>query len=97
MKDNETTKLAIEQLRQHGIEFGKRYRDKASRFEGTATAIYFYEHACVRVNLRGTNKSTGAAIEFTFDAPELEVADDGIPVPAGTRTGGPHDLTTPTR
>lgn len=90
-----TADQIAEQLEAHRIEFGKTYRDPASGFEGVATALYFFKHGCLRIGLRGQNRTTGEPAEFTFDAPELvEVLPDRNeqPVPAGTRKGGPHDL-----
>jgi hypothetical protein len=92
-KKNPTTKLIHEQLAEYGIEFGERYRDPASEFEGVVVAFYFFEHGCLRVNLRGQNNSTGGALEMTFDAPELVRVADDKPVPKGSTKGGPHGLT----
>lgn len=92
MSATATTKAIVEQLNDHGIEFGKRYRDPSSKFEGEVAALYFFKHGCLRVALRGTNKTTGEPAEFSFDAPELVEVETAKPVPAGTRTGGPHDL-----
>lgn len=89
---SETRDQVVEQIDAHGIEFGEKYRDPASGFEGVVVALYFFEHGCMRVNLRGHNESTGGALEQAFDAPELVRVVDEKPVPAGSRTGGPHDL-----
>lgn len=97
MKKNQTNKQIVEQLDAHGIEFGERYRDPSSGFEGDVQAMYFYKHGCLRVCLRGVNKTTGEPAEFTFDAPELVAVETAKPVPAGPRTGGPHGLQGPTR
>lgn len=91
-KSTDTCKQIAEQIDDHGIEFGKRYRDPASEFEGEVTALYFFKHGCMRVALRGKNKTTGEPAEFTFDAPELVAVETAKAVPAGKRTGGPHDL-----
>lgn len=80
------------QLVEHGVELGKRYKDKASGFEGTATALYFFEHGCLRINLRGSSKTTGEPVDASFDAPDLIDGESEKAVPASpTRTGGPHD------
>lgn len=79
-------------MREHGIEFGVKYRDPSSGFEGYAEQIYFFKHGCTRVCLRGMNRTTGEPAEFSFDAPELVRVDTETKVPAGTRTGGPHDI-----
>jgi len=84
-----------EQITAHGIEFGDRMRDEASGFEGHVCALYLYEHGCMRVQLRGANKTTGEPVDATFDAPELEHATTGEPVARSRRTGGPHGLSGP--
>lgn len=89
---NETTKQIVEQLEAHGLSFGKKYRDPSSGFEGDIQTFMFYKHGCMRVFLRGVNKTTGEPAEFAFDAPELVEVVTEKPVPAGKRTGGPHDL-----
>lgn len=89
---NETAEQIIEQLKAHGIEFGKKYRDPSSGFEGDVQTFMFYKHGCMRVFLRGTNKTTGEPAEFAFDAPELIEIETEKPVPKSRRTGGPHDL-----
>ncbi len=97
MRRNETSKQIIDQLDAHKIEFGKTYKDPASGFEGSVQAMFFYKHGCLRVGLRGVNKTTGEPAEFTFDAPELVEVKTGAAVPKGPRTGGPHDLIGPAR
>jgi len=56
-----------------GIEFGHRYRDPYTGFEGVAVAVYVYEHSCPRVNLRKLGKE-GTLLESAFDAPGLQPA-----------------------
>ena len=98
MRKKTATQDAVEShLAEYGIEFGEKYRDPSSNFEGTATALYFYRHGCLRVGLRGMNKTTGEPAEFTFDAPELIKVATEEPVPVGTRRGGPHGMTGPSR
>jgi hypothetical protein len=94
-KRNDTTRQLVEQMDAHRIEFGKKYRDPASGFVGEVQALYFYKHGCLRVSLRGQHKTSGEPAEFTFDAPELVAVDTGVQVPAGKRSGGPHDLASP--
>ncbi len=91
---SETFDQILEQLKAHGIEFGKKYRDPSSGFEGDVQTFCFYKHGCMRVWLRGVNKTTGEPAEFSFDAPELVEVETEKPVPAGKRTGGPHGLKT---
>jgi hypothetical protein len=71
------------------ISLGERYRDTATGFVGTATAVYFYLHACERVCLKGMN-GQGEVVEYVFDAPEIEHAETNTR-PVVTKTGGPHD------
>lgn len=96
-KQTGTARQIAEQMAEHEIEFGIRYRDPASGFEGEPTALYFFKHGCLRVALRGVNKTTGEPAEFTFDAPELVEVETMKAVPAGIRSGGPHDLAPVTR
>jgi hypothetical protein len=95
-KSTPTAKSVSKQMDDHSIEFGEKYRDSHSGFEGVAIALYFFEHGCMRVNLRGMN-GDGDIKEYAFDAPELERADTDEKVPAGARSGGPHDLAPPSR
>lgn len=88
-----TIDQVVEQLVAHGIEFAGKYRDPASGFEGEVQSLYFFKHGCLRVELRGTNKTTGEPASFAFDAPDLVKVETGEAVPRGSRTGGPHDLT----
>lgn len=70
------------------VVLGDRYRDTATGFEGTATSVYFFEHACERVQLKGIN-TQGEVVEYVFDAPELEHAETRLQ-PVVTKSGGPH-------
>jgi len=75
------------------IELGQKYRDTATGFEGTASAVYFFQHGCERVNLKGLN-GQGELVEYVFDAPELEHRESGRKVELlEKKTGGPHDRT----
>jgi hypothetical protein len=94
---NDTVAAITDQVKAHGIEFGKRYRDKASGFEGVCVSLYYFEHGCCRACLRGASKTTGEPVEATFDAPDLLAVDTEQAVPKGPRTGGPHGLGGPPR
>ena len=96
-RKNETQKMVEAQLAEYGIEFGARYRDSASLFEGTVTSVHFYQHGCMRVTLRGASKTTGEPLDCSFDAPELVSVATEVPVPKGTTRGGPHGLSSPSR
>lgn len=71
------------------IVLGERYRDIATGFVGTATAVYFFEHACERVQIKGMN-TQGEVLDYVFDAPDLEHAETQRR-PVVAKTGGPHD------
>jgi hypothetical protein len=70
------------------ITLGERYRDDQSGFEGIATATYFYQFGCERVNLESFNKKTNDIVSLTFDAPRLTNVATGKKATV-TRTGGP--------
>jgi hypothetical protein len=53
------------------IELGKMYRDTQTGIEGIATAIYFFQHACERVQIEYVNQKDGELKELVFDAPRL--------------------------
>jgi hypothetical protein len=70
------------------IKLGERYRDEQTGFEGTATSIHFYQHACERVSLESYNKKLGLE-ELTFDAKRLIHIPSGQAVDSKT-PGGPE-------
>lgn len=72
------------------IVLGERYKDTQTGFIGHATAVYFFQHGCERVQLKAL--ADGEIKEFVFDAPELEHVDTGVRA-TSPRTGGPHDRT----
>lgn len=75
------------------VELGQKYRDTATGFEGTASAIYFFQHGCERVALKALN-GNGELVESVFDAPELEQLTSGRKVNLlEKKSGGPHDRT----
>ena len=53
------------------IILGERYVDDQTGYQGTATAVYFFQHACERVTLEAYDETTKKVIETTFDAPRL--------------------------
>jgi hypothetical protein len=74
------------------IELGKKYRDKQTGYEGTAAAIYFFEHGCERVELKSLTRHSGELAIAVFDAPELvEVATEEPVTLVAKKAGGPHD------
>lgn len=65
---------------------GDKYRDPLTGFEGVATAVTFYLHACERITLEYVKDGK---IEYeSFDAPRLVHVASGQQ-PVTTRTGGP--------
>ena len=72
------------------VKLGERYSDPQTGVDGVATAIYFFQYACERVQLERVNEKDGKVEEHVFDAPRLERVADKKPVGA-SRTGGPGD------
>jgi hypothetical protein len=70
------------------IVLGDEYEDTQTEFRGIATAIYFYQYGCERVNLEAFDKKTKDIRSLTFDAPRLRHVKTGR-VATVTRTGGP--------
>lgn len=70
------------------INLGEEYLDKQSGFKGIATAIYFYQFGCERVNLEVFDKKSSEVKSIAFDAPRLTSTKTGITAKV-TRTGGP--------
>jgi len=71
---------------QTDVRLGDRYRDPLTGFEGVATAVTFYLHACERVSLEFVKDGE---VKFeTFDAPRL-IHVNTETTPTTTRTGGP--------
>lgn len=69
------------------IKLGEHYRDRQTGIEGVATAIYFFQHACERVQLELV-KSDGDLKELVFDSPRLEHIPSGQQA-RSDRPGGP--------
>lgn len=53
------------------IILGEKYRDEQTGYEGVATAIFFFQHACERVCIETYDKKTKKVISETFDSPRL--------------------------
>lgn len=70
------------------IVLGERYRDEQTGLEGVATAIYFFQHACERVQLEMVNQHDGNIMEPVFDAPRLTHVKSGVRATTD-RPGGP--------
>lgn len=68
------------------VRLGERYRDPLTGFEGVATSVTFYLHACERVALEFIKD--GKVGYEAFDAARLVHIGSGAQ-PRTTRTGGP--------
>ena len=73
---------------QSDIILGEEYEDTQTAFRGIATATYFYQFGCERVNLEAYDKKTQDIRSLTFDAPRLRSVKSGK-VAKTVRTGGP--------
>lgn len=71
------------------IQLGEKYRDEQTGYEGTAVAIYFYQHACERVSLECFDATTKKVIDTVFDSPRLTHIESGKKATT-SRTGGPE-------
>jgi hypothetical protein len=76
------------------IEFGERYRDKNSGYEGVATALYFYEFGCARVSLVSMDDK-GDVKDLSFDEQSLVKVGTGKPVEAFAKVGGARPAPAP--
>ncbi len=70
------------------IQLGERYRDEQTGMEGIATAIFFFQHACERVQLERINSHNQQLEETVFDAPRLTHVGTGLRAVVA-RPGGP--------
>lgn len=70
------------------ITLGERYRDEQTGFEGVATSIHFYQHACERVSLETFDSHSQEIKECSFDSPRLTHIKSGRTATT-TRPGGP--------
>lgn len=70
------------------IKLGERYRDDQTGYEGTATAVYFFQYGCERVTVENYDATRKEIKEQTFDAPRLTHIDSNKRVTVD-RTGGP--------
>lgn len=71
------------------IVLGERYQDKQTGFEGIATGLHFYQHACERVTLEALNIKSGELLELNFDAPRLVAVAKPDEAVRQQQTGGP--------
>jgi hypothetical protein len=78
------------------IVLGERYRDKQTGFEGVATCVSFFQHACERVMLESYDAAKQDVKEYVFDAPRLVHVETGKQAET-TKTGGPRPAAGPPR
>lgn len=70
------------------IKLGERYADDQTGYEGVATSVTFYQHACERVCIENYDANRKEVKEAIFDAPRLRHIRSGR-VPTVDKTGGP--------
>ena len=70
------------------IQLGESYVDDQTGIQGIATAIYFFQHACERVQIEYVNEKDGELKELVFDAPRLRHAKSTTPA-RQFKPGGP--------
>ena len=70
------------------IILGEKYRDEQTGYEGTATALYFFQYGCERVTIETLDPGRKQLVQETFDAPRLVHVETGKRATV-TRTGGP--------
>lgn len=72
-----------------GIVLGETYRDTQTGYEGVATAVYFYQYGCERVELESFDKKRNELKTVNFDVPRVQHVGTGRQI-TSTRTGGPQ-------
>lgn len=73
------------------IVLGERYLDKQTGYEGVATSVSFFQHACERVVLENYDAERKQIKEMVFDAPRLTSIKTGKTATTD-KTGGPHEV-----
>lgn len=71
------------------IVLGEKYIDKQTGYEGVATSVSFFQHACERVVIEAFDDRRKQVIESVFDAPRLTHIKTQK-VATTTKTGGPQ-------
>lgn len=71
------------------IVLGEKYIDKQTGYEGVATSVTFFQHACERVCIETYDTIRKQVIESVFDAPRLTHVETQK-VAMVTKTGGPQ-------
>lgn len=70
------------------IVMGERYVDKQTGYEGVATSVTFFQHACERVCIESYDSERRRVVEVIFDAPRLTHVETGVQAKT-KRSGGP--------
>lgn len=78
----------VRQKYKSDVVMGHVYRDTQTGFTGVATAVFFYQYGCERVQLEKFVASEGDIKALVFDAPRLVSIDTGKS-PKVAKTGGP--------
>lgn len=73
------------------VELGEKYKDSQTGFEGIATAIFFFQYGCERVEIQAYDAERQEIRSITFDAPRLVSAKTGK-APVVSRTGGDREV-----
>lgn len=71
------------------IVLGEKYIDKQTGYEGIATSVTFFQHACERVCIESYDTTRKQVIESVFDAPRLTHVETQK-VAKVVKTGGPQ-------
>lgn len=79
----------VSQSYKSDIKLGERYRDTQTGFEGVATSVHFYQHACERIALETYDAERKEVKDAIFDAPRLQHVASGR-VAKTDRPGGPE-------
>lgn len=70
------------------IILGERYRDDQTGYEGVATSVTFFQHACERVCIENYDANRLTVKEAVFDAPRLRHI-ESQKLARVEKTGGP--------
>lgn len=70
------------------VKLGERYVDEQTGYEGVATTVTFFQHACERIGLETYDPQRREVKESIFDAPRLKHVTTGATAKAD-RPGGP--------
>jgi hypothetical protein len=71
------------------IILGETYRDEQTGYQGIATSVTFFQHACERVCIESFDAERKRVIEAVFDAPRLTHLASGRKAKS-EKTGGPQ-------